>query len=382
MKLFKSLLVAPATLGLLSPMSATANEVTISDFTPAEQLAITNNRVDGSEARFNNIEAGSFSTTTSASFSVDFGIGAVEGKGITSTVTDGDEALEAAYGFQMDLTTSFTGEDKLKVSIDAGNSDGSLGELDLNGATTDSGSDTTSDVLNIDGISYTFPVGNATVMVGDNTDGSKLFDIACVYSAALKSIDDCGTDKSDFSGKDTMVAVSYDFDNGFTASAGYEGNGSTSGLMTKEGLDAYGFNAAYTGETYGISLMYALIEATTTSDDTYTGINAYWEPEGFPSVSIGYEWGHDGSEGSDSDDKNSYFVGLQWDEVGPGTFGTALGTKTPTTEGSDEQLFYEVYYSYPVNDGMTITPSVYIKENSTAGTPDETGVLVRTSFSF
>ena len=77
MKLFKSLLVAPATLGLLAPMSATANEVTISDFTPAEQLAITNSRVDGLEARLNNIEAGSFSETTSASFSADFAIGAV-----------------------------------------------------------------------------------------------------------------------------------------------------------------------------------------------------------------------------------------------------------------------------------------------------------------
>ena len=72
MKLFKSLLVAPATLGLLAPMSATANEVTISDFTPAEQLAITNSRVDGLEARLSNIEAGSFSETTTASFSADF----------------------------------------------------------------------------------------------------------------------------------------------------------------------------------------------------------------------------------------------------------------------------------------------------------------------
>ena len=60
MKLFKSLLVAPATLGLLAPMSATANEVTINDFNPAEELAITNSRVDGLEARLNNFEAGSF----------------------------------------------------------------------------------------------------------------------------------------------------------------------------------------------------------------------------------------------------------------------------------------------------------------------------------
>ena len=54
MKLFKSLLVAPATLGLLAPMSATANELNlndvsgyssseeiqnISEFNPAEELA-------------------------------------------------------------------------------------------------------------------------------------------------------------------------------------------------------------------------------------------------------------------------------------------------------------------------------------------------------
>ena len=99
MKLFKSLLVAPATLGLLAPMSATANEVTISDFTPAEQLAITNSRVDGLEARLNNVEAGSFSETTTASFSVDFAVGAVDGSGVTdvprhSTVTDGEEELQ------------------------------------------------------------------------------------------------------------------------------------------------------------------------------------------------------------------------------------------------------------------------------------------------
>ena len=89
MKLFKSLLVAPATLGLLAPMSATANELnitevsnyssseeiqTISEFYP-EELAVTNSRVDGLEARMNNFEAGSFSTTTSASFSADFVIG-------------------------------------------------------------------------------------------------------------------------------------------------------------------------------------------------------------------------------------------------------------------------------------------------------------------
>ena len=43
---------------------------------------------------------------------------------------------------------------------------------------------------------------------------------------------------------------------------------------------------------------------------------------------------------------------------------------------------YEAYYSYPINDGMTITPLVFLKENATDGVDDETGMMVKTSFSF
>ena len=95
MKLFKSLLVAPATLGLLAPLAATANEVTISDFSAAEEIAVTNSRIDGLEARLNNFEAGSFSETTTASFSVDMAIGAIDGQSVTTSVTDGKEAITA-----------------------------------------------------------------------------------------------------------------------------------------------------------------------------------------------------------------------------------------------------------------------------------------------
>ena len=110
MKLFKSLLVAPATLGLLAPMSATANEVTINDFNPAEELAVTNSRVDGLEARLNNFEAGGFSDTTVASFSVDAVLGATDGATKETTSLD--------YQFNIGLSTSFTGEDSLDIAID------------------------------------------------------------------------------------------------------------------------------------------------------------------------------------------------------------------------------------------------------------------------
>ena len=370
MKLFKSLLVAPATLGLLAPMAATANEVTISDFTPAEQLAITNSRVDGLEARMNNIEAGSFSETTTASFSADFAIGAVDGGSATT-----DDAVSAGYGFQIDLNTSFTGEDSFDVSLDAGSASANgYAEFDLNDASTS---------LAVDGISYTFPVGDLTLLVGNGADGSSLYNVACVYGTPSDTMDDCGAPSSVFVGGGTTLAASYEFGSGFSAAAGYSGQGPTSsGLMTKEGLDSYGFNAAYTADSYGVSVSFVKEEIENdVFDDVYTAVNAFWTPEGFPSISAGYEWGDDGSEDPTVDQKTSYFVGIQFDEVGPGTFGAALGTKTATIEGSDELLMYEAFYSYPVNDGMTITPLVFVKEMAT-GTDDETGVMVKTSFSF
>ena len=380
MKLFRSLLVAPATLGLLAPMSATANEVTVDDFNPA----IENTLIAGGEGLVDSSSYdGGFSETTSASFSVDFGIGSVDGTGISTGVTDGQEALEAYYGLQIDLSTSFTGEDSLDISLDAGNAGGAVSEFDLNGAASTSATTSATDILTVDGVSYTFPVGGATVIVGDNTDGSALFSTACVYGGPSNTLDDCGAASAPFVGSGTMIGASYDFDNGFTVAAGYAGDGSsTNGLMTDEGLDAYGFNAMYTGDNYGVSLSYATVEATTASDDNFTAINAYWQPEGFPSISIGYEWGVDGSEVAAEDGLTQYFVGIQFEEVGPGTLGAALGPKAATPEDGVEELMYELYYSYPVNDGMTITPLVYHKEFSAAGTPDQTGIMVKTSFSF
>ena len=123
-------------------------------------------------------------------------------------------------------------------------------------------------------------------------------------------------------------------------------------------------------------------EAGGYEEDNFTAINAYYTPESFPvSLSFGYEWGVDGSAAATADETSSYFIGVQFDEVGPGTLGTAFGTKTPTVEETEDLLMYEVFYSYPINDGMTITPLAYIKEFA-GTTDDETGVMVKTSFSF
>jgi len=381
MKLFKSLLVAPATLGLLAPLSATANEVTINDFNPAEELAVTNSRVDGLEARLNNFEAGSFSETTTASFSTDFAIGYLDGKGVSTGVTDGDEDVQAVYSFQIDLNTSFTGEDSLDISLDAGNgpinantgvSTSPLAEFDLNN---------TADILTVDGVSYTFPIGNVTAIVGDNTDGSALFTTACVYGGPSNTLDDCGNVNAGITNGGAMAGASYDWGNGFTAAVGYAG--AETGIMTLETTDAVGANLAYLGDNYGVSVTYGSIEqgVNGVNQNVFTALNGYYSFDNGLNVSAGYEYGDIGGNGNDSDESINYFVGVNG-EVGPGELGAALGTAGGQLENQTEELMYEAYYSYPVNDGMTITPLVYIKEKATAGTPDETGIMVKTSFSF
>ncbi len=370
MKLFKSLLVAPATLGLLAPLSATANEVTINDFNPAEELAITNSRVDGLEARLNNFEAGSFSETTTASFTANFYLGATDTDDGSSTANDLDDSIMAGYDFQIGLNTSFTGEDSLDITIDSGNA-GGAGYAEYNG-------DNTTDFLKVDGVSYTFPLGGATVFVGDNTDGSSLFTTACVYGGPGNLLDDCGNVNAGITGGAISAGASYDFGNGFTVASGMQ---TSQEVLTEESLDGLALNAAYTGDNYGVSLTYSSVESSITEEDTATAINAYYTPEGLPSISVGYETVDIGGAASNVDEKESVFAGLTWDEVGPGSLGVALGYSN-IVEGSDEEYQYEAYYEYPVNDGMTITPLVFVKEVSDATKDDTTGMMVKTTFSF
>jgi len=409
MKLFKSLLVAPATLGLLAPMSASANELNItevsnyssseeiqdiSEFYPKE-LAITNSRVDGLEARMNDYEAGSFSTTTTASFSADFVIGSVDGDSTS-------EATTFDYQYGMSLSTSFTGEDSLDLTIETGNASSPSGTiLDMNGM---------ADTMTLDGITYTFPLGDKlTVMVGDSTDVSALYSTACTYAAFTDLLGNCGsgnaaglgggtTDENTTATSDdassATIAAAYDFGNGFTVAGGMSSaGGDPDGLFTQATLDVYGLQAAYNTDTYGVSVSYALTEGQNTvfehPDDgyetTFWGLNGFYsfEDSSLPSISVGYE-SEDRSESGNTTtiagvEKSGFFVGLTWDSIGPGSLSTGLSTVTNYTEDETEYYQYEAAYAYPLNDGVTITPGVFIKETSG---DDETGIVVKTSFSF
>ena len=399
MKLFQRLLVAPAALGLFSPLAANATEVNldeIANYSDVESIEFVSSfensdtteklLLAGGEGLVDNDSYdGGFSETTTASFSADFAIGAVdefgtEGNDVSGVkITDGDEELQAVYGFQIDLNTSFTGEDSLDISIDAGNgaTTGPLAELDLNGTSTAG-----QDGLTVDGVSYTFPLGDSTtVIVGDNTDGSALFTTACVYGGPTNTLDDCGNVNAGITNGGAMIGASYDFGNGVTAAVGYAGNETS--IMTNEGVDAYGANVAYSADNYGVSLTYGVLEVGV-NENNYTALNGYYSFDNGLNLSAGYESGDVGGAVAAQDETRAYFFGING-EVGPGELGAAIGTNGSITEAAGtitEELMYEAYYSYPVNDGMTITPLIFVKEDATVGDPDQTGIMVKTSFSF
>ena len=426
MKLFKSLLVAPATLGLLAPVAVTANEINLNDISnySKNNTELNSNSFDFISTQDSKLISGgeglvdtsedSFSSTTSASFGSTFYVGSVD-----SGADDGVTTF--SYDFALDLNTSFTGEDSLDVAIIGGNAS----ETAVDGYM---GGDGTADALTLDGIAYTFPVGGLTVTAGDGVGVDDLNTGACAYSAFTDLLSDCGT--SNVGGQaDSAVAASYDFGNGFTIAAGIGGGGISDtetvedltvvtldadaitalveieggalvavteenadgsaeedatlvialdattttggeplGLISDQDPSTVGLELAYTTDSFGVSAAYTDDDAGGT-EATYYSFQAAYTPDAPYSVSAGMEF--------DDDDASSYFVGVTT-EAGVGSLSVGMSTQALAADHEDN-LQYEVAYSYPVNDGMTITPGVFIAEGADE---DEFGVVVTTGFSF
>ena len=382
MKLFQKLIVAPATLGLLIPSVAFAEEIKLADisnyssskevksisvFDPAEELAVTNSRIDGLEAKFNDYEAGSFSETTVMSGTAGFLIGATE------SATPANDKAMMEYFYEVDLNTSFTGEDKLNIEIETGNASGVGVGADKVGLDWGAGN---GDVLKVSDINYTFPLGEWKVAVGDSMDASKTWPNACSMNNMVDNLGDCGAANSvDLSG-DQSLSAGRSLGDGWEVGLGISANdGETSkGMFTEEGDDYYGVALGYETENYGFTVAYSDKDTA-----TYTGLTAFYSPESTPvTLSGGYEL--TSPEASGSKDKSQWALGFST-EVGEGTLSLNAGTNGPIVDDAEEIYAYDISYDYPINDSMSITPFVYIAE-TVSGTDDTTGAGASVSFSF
>lgn len=350
------------------------------------ELAIMKGRVDGLEARVNGIEAGGFSDTTTMSGTAAFLVGAESKDG------DSGEAAMFEYFYEVDLNTSFTGEDNLNVEFETGNASGSGV-----GSTLDWGS-SNSDAIKVTDVNYKFPVGEWSLAVGESMDASATWPNACAVSNTVDSLGDCGAGNSVDLGGDVSFSASRAFGDGWEIGLGISSDSgeTTRGAFTKEGDDFYGVALGYESDTYGFTVAYSMKEKTdlgsgveetggdkwdatdTQTDSTYYGLVGYYSPESAPvTFSGGIELTD--VEGTDTD-KTQWTIGVSTD-LGEGTLAATVGTDGAIADNAEERMAYDVSYEYPINDSMSITPFAYIVEQS-GSTDDTAGFGASVSFSF
>ncbi len=399
MKLFQKLLIAPAALGLLAPLCASACEISLSDFDPVEELAITNSRIDGLEAKLNNFEAGSFSDTTSLSGSASFQVGSVDG----STIS---EAVTATYSYDLDLNTSFTGDDNLYVGIETGN--GGFPTVDFALDSSGGGGDT----LSVTSLYYQFPLGSYDVAVGPKLDSDDLMPttLSKYSDKFFMAGSNGGLTAADFYYAPGITgagfAISRTFDNGFNASANLIGmSATTDGLLTKEGTDTYTLSAGYDGENYGLGIIYADMDEVCSFIAGYktcnalglsgisantTSVGGYWTPnEGKTTLSASIGVLSAESPGTIVEDIHEAHFGIEH-EVGGGVLSAAIKTSEfytviGTTAYADTLgEFAEIYYTYDVNDSLEVTTGVSfaIPDNKSTYWLDRTAVGAGATFKF
>ena len=430
MKLFKSLLATSAFLGLLAPITASASEINIDEMNSyvrkkssskkqfnsqsfSKDLAKINESVERIDSVINEFEAGSFSETTTMSGAAHFQLGAVnEG--------DATQALTATYSYDIDLNTSFSGEDNFYVGIETGNS------ASVDFATDNSGSE--GDSLTITSMYYQFPMGNFDVAVGPKLDNDDLLPtITSKYSDSFFFGSQYALPVNYYvlntTGAGIAVARSFDSGWNFSGSLISPGASSNAGLLTKEGADVITLSVGYdSAKNYGGGIIW-------TDQDTACGVISSFSAnictqitslvgvdESMNTTSIGGYWNPNGGKytysattnlidlkapGIDIDFLADFQIGLDR-ELGNGVLSASWKTfpfvRVPdlnvgSIKGDDLGSFAEVYYTYNLNDSVQIKPGLSLalptSDSSTTTTDDlafylldRTAIGIETSFKF
>ena len=438
MKLFQKLLVASTAFGLLTPIAAQATEaVNLEDMDSysrssskvkkfdsntfanqiSDDIATLNGRVDGIEARQNNFEAGSFSSTTSMDGKAVFAVGGVDG----GDTIGGSEALSFAYVYKMNLNTSFTGDDNLYVRLSAGDWGSNFTKKPGNYHIE---AKNTGNTLKLDKIWYTFPLGdNTTVWVGPAIENYYMMAATpSIYKPGVLKAFKLGGNGAVFGAStDGGAGIKYEFgDSGLAMSTNYVGKGSltTSGILTDGDKSKIDTMIAFTKPQYHASVTYSKQHAGWDAHEYYStelihgnvgevkklgssanadayAIRAYWRPEdagtAMPELSVGYDLINFDNHPLNVSEGSGYFVGLGWQDTiqADDRIGIALGQPVKATSVSTgtlsevEPFLWEAYYSFKPNDSVTITPAIWGGTDVESSTDQDIfGAMLTTVFKF
>ena len=388
-----------------------------------KELAMLQGRTDGLAARVGELEAMEFSTTTTLTGVATFVVGANKFGGIgTPNLQRAAREVEGATTFNYDLKlildTSFTGQDLFRIRM----RDGNFGSSGFGGGPTVGPNQAAlfpnqlevafqqgckdnrneerlcADILGIQRIYYQFPIGSAlTATVGARVNQEDMLAMwPSVYPAdsVLDYFTYAGAPGSYNSNLGSGVGLWWKQGN-WNLSVNYvAGNGESSvegGIGTAQSKQTSTVQLGYAGETFGLAAAYTYgrgvgvasgtpLAVLEVSSMNAIGLSAYWQPSRagwIPSLSAG--WGMNTYPGLsmafeiDVQQSQSWFVGLQWNDVlaKGSNAGMAVGQPTFVTrcgEGcngypQDGQYAWEWWYAFQVTDHITVTPAVFYLSN-------------------
>ena len=428
------MLVASAALSLIAPIGAQASDINIEEIDTyvrkqssskkqklnsklfSNELATLKQKVDSTQVQFNNFEAGSFSNTTTLDGKVIMGLGGIAG--VTDLSSSLKDHLTFNTVYQMNLNTSFTGDDNLYMRLKGGEW---ADEWKMKGSTYHIEAKDTADsdgniVFKVDKIWYTFPIGESiTATVGPKIENYYMLAATpSVYKpGALKAFKLGGHGAAFGASTSTGAGLKYQADNGFASSITLNSSGASSnkGLLTDEDSNKINTMVAYTSDQYHVSATYsrqtggwkaweyfATTDAAASagdSSDSYA-FRAWWRPQetgtAVPSISAGYDIinfsGHTLAE-----EATGYMVGLNWQDTfqPDDRIGLAMGSVLSISEHvagvvdtvEVDPLIWELYYSFRPNDSIEVTPAIFGGSDVEADHHDDIlGAVVTTTFKF
>ena len=414
MKFFQRLLVAPAALGLMAPLAANAD---ISPVSSESDLSseIIQARVDGVEAQLGEVMAGQFSSSTKMSGKAAFITGYVD----DDAETDTDE-ITMEYMYQLNLNTSFTGEDNLYTRIKTGNVSDHFKDKGQN--TYLSAANGNGGTLKVDKLWYQFPVGDSLqVWVGPRIENYYMLASApSIYRPITKQFalggngSAYGSSTSPGFGaawtqqvEDPMdprfaLSINYTAKDGASSSKGF-GDQSRDFLLTKVEYGSptwqVSLAAAYKdgidGKNGYDGYYHSSLASSASGEMSAYGLRAYWKPDStgaVPSVQIGYDTASfDEATAGQAEDTAGWMLGLTWKDLfmDGNSAGFAIGSEMAATnikgggdDPSEDNSVWEAYYTFKVNDGVSVTPAIFGSTDVSGKDKDVNGAVLLTEFRF
>ena len=367
----------------------------------AAELATVRGDVDALQTDVAELEANQFSTTTKLRGQLDAHLvvpfedtDIIDDEGLSldpdanATGTDGTTGGEEAdatfeYRARLNFDTSFTGEDRLRVRLQASDDAGSLANTE-SGLANQSGSFDGEDNLGLDDVYYSFPLGNRiSGIIAANSVETDDFVSSTIVPFDGPSVADAGGPEfyDKFEGGDFGAGANIAFTRNLILDLGYSSDSSNvnnddggifndSSYIAQLNLLTDGiFNAAIT-----------YIGATDADDDQFEESIAGLLALNFGRFEIGGHYAF--NENGDGEDADSYMGGFAINDLfGTGNQLGVYGGVSPSA--NRDPLLVEAYYQVAVNEFFTFTPAVIYADNDSDNDDSENvyGAL-RATFKF